>query len=141
MVRRYVRHWQLHRSEARIVLPAIAAPWIANFIHVAGLSPFPFIDSTILAMAATGPALAFSVLRGVVCNILPIAQSRWIDELDEGLLVTDCEQRILLINQPAREIFAALGATQEAMAQVQFPAQYGWLEQALAADTSHPEPI
>ena len=43
LIRRYVGRWRQHRVEAAVVLPAIAAPWIANLIHVSGMNPFPFL--------------------------------------------------------------------------------------------------
>ncbi len=92
----YRQSARLHRRQIGIMLLGATVPWLANifFVVVRGSN----IDYTPIAFLITGAAVAWGIFKVGLVEITPIIRKRVIDEMQEGMLVLDEQNRILEAN-------------------------------------------
>lgn len=92
----YRQSARLHRRQIGIMLLGATVPWLANifFVVVRGSN----IDYTPIAFLITGAAVAWGIFKVGLVEIAPIIRKRVIDEMQEGMLVLDEQNRILEAN-------------------------------------------
>jgi diguanylate cyclase (GGDEF)-like protein/PAS domain S-box-containing protein len=99
-----LRSSPLLKKQYHIVLTASFLPWGLNILSeyvVQSRNPF---DLTPLVFGLSGVLFTYSMLRGRFMNIIPVARSRIIESMSDGVLVLDTQNRIIDIN-PAMEVF------------------------------------
>jgi diguanylate cyclase (GGDEF)-like protein len=95
----YFRRWHTRRREAVAVCVAILLPWGANVVAVAFNSA---LDFTPLAFCGTAVLLYWVIRRDYLSELLPVARSRVLEVIDDGVLVVDAADRVLDANPAAR---------------------------------------
>ena len=94
----------LYRVQAMFVLVGTLAPWIANAIYLAGLSPFPYLDLTPFAFSTLSIAVAFGLLRLHFLDVVPVARDMVVEGLWEGVIVVGVNGLIIDVNRAAEQI-------------------------------------
>ncbi len=92
----YRRSARLHRRQIGVMLLGATAPWLANIFFV--VFRVSTIDYTPIAFLVTGTAVAWGIFKVGLVEITPIIRKRVIDEMQEGMLVLDEQNRILEAN-------------------------------------------
>jgi signal transduction histidine kinase len=100
-----IRGQGLYNYQARVMLAGMFFPWAANIIYISGLSPFPTIDLTPLALTFANVAISISFLRYRFMDIQPIAHSSVFNAMKDGVIVLDYKERIADINPVGTFIF------------------------------------
>jgi PAS domain S-box-containing protein len=109
---RSVRHmWGPYRGQAVALLVAMAVPWIGNIVYLAGLSPIPYLDPTPFAFTISAVALVWGIFGFQLVDLTPVARDRVVEEMAEGMIVLDAQNRIADIN-PAAERLLSLTTAQ-----------------------------
>lgn len=122
LTRRFRKATGIFRKQLGIVLFGVIIPWVSNLMFVAGLSPLPNVDNTPLSFTVTGIIFAYALLQYRLLDIIPIARDVLIENMSDGVIVLDSENRLVDFNpaalqslelerppqigQPAGEIFA-----------------------------------
>ncbi|MFL5806122.1 MAG: histidine kinase N-terminal 7TM domain-containing protein [Roseiflexaceae bacterium] len=122
LLRNFVRMPRVYRRQAGALLVAVCAPWAGNIVYLSGLNPFPYLDFTPFAFSISAVALAWDLLRFHLFEIVPIARSTVLENMEDGVIVIDGRNRIIDINpaaqratnqradavigQPAEQVFA-----------------------------------
>ena len=94
-----------HRSQAAVILFAVAFVWIVNAIYVSGNSPIPNMDMSPIAFVLVAGAMSWGFFRYGLLDILPVARAEIFKGLDDIILVVDENNRILDINPAAESAF------------------------------------
>ncbi len=92
----YRQSARLHRRQIGIMLLGATAPWLANIFFV--VFRVSTIDFTPIAFLITGAAVAWGIFKVGLVEITPIIRKRVIDEMQEGMLVLDEQNRVLEAN-------------------------------------------
>ncbi len=116
LIQAFVRSPQLYRGQILTMLIAVFTPWIANAIYIFGFSPFPDLDLTPFAFTITGAAMAWSIYRFRLLDIIPVARDMVIESMDDALMVLDARNRIVDIN-PAGLSIVGLQSKSDAIGQ------------------------
>jgi signal transduction histidine kinase len=103
------RSQSLYQSQSRIMLTGMAFPWIANFMYVTGLNPYPSIDLTPIALTLTALFLSISFLRYRFMDLRPIAHDSVFNAMHDGVVVLDYKERVVDINPLGSFIFQDKG--------------------------------
>lgn len=140
LVRALTRTPQLYRGQAASLLIGMLAPWVGNAIHLAKVSPFPNLDITPFSFALTGVALAWSLVRFRLLDIVPAARDMVIENLHDAVIVVDTEGRVVDLNPAARVTIgaAADGAIGKPLAEV-IPDQQNLIEKFRDLSDVHTE--
>jgi diguanylate cyclase (GGDEF)-like protein/PAS domain S-box-containing protein len=109
LVRAMARYPRYYRAQTFAVLVAILLPWLGNAIYVVGLSPLPGLDITPAAMSITGIILTYSMFKFELFELAPVARDKLIEDMRDGVIVLDMQNRIVDINPAARSQFGVNG--------------------------------
>lgn len=93
------------RSQAGVVLVAVAFVWLSNAVYVSGNSPVPNMDISPIAFAWVAGAMAWEFFRHGLLDISPVAKAAIFRGLDDIIVVIDGKDRILEINPAAESAF------------------------------------
>ena len=108
IVRALLRWPAQYRGQMTWILFAVAAPWLANIITIFNLLPI-LIDLTPFAFAITGIGMTFALFRHRLLDLKPIARDAVIEGMKDGMIILDANDRIVDINQAAKNILARVG--------------------------------
>jgi diguanylate cyclase (GGDEF)-like protein/PAS domain S-box-containing protein len=110
LVRAFVRGAPLFRTQLAAFILGAAVPWTGNIITISGLVPLPGLDVTPLAFGLSGAVFYYALFRQRGFDLLPVARSRLIEEISDGLLVLDASFRVLDLNRAAEHILGIRAA-------------------------------
>lgn len=97
------------QSQQGMVMFATLLPVLANALHIFNLNPYPMLDLTTLAFPISGVFLYISIFQLRLLDIVPIARRLAVDNIQDGMLVLDVEDRITDLN-PALENWLDINA-------------------------------
>ena len=94
----------LYQNQYRFIIIASILPWASNFYSENYFEGLHGLDLAPLTFGLSASILAASVLRTRFMKLIPIARSHLIDNMRDGILVLDAQNRIVDMN-PAMENF------------------------------------
>jgi signal transduction histidine kinase len=104
LLRVMVRSPKLYQGQIATSLAGMLMPWASNAVYLAGLSPFPFLDLTPFAFVLMDIALFWGLFRFHLMDVIPVARDRVIEQMQDGVIVLDADNRLVDINPTARQI-------------------------------------
>jgi PAS domain S-box-containing protein len=104
LMRTLFRKQGLYRRQIVALIIAALAPWIANVLYVSGNSPIPYLDLTPFAFTITIAMLAWGIFGFQLIDLTPIARDLVVDDMSDGLLVLDVQNRIADLNPAAQRM-------------------------------------
>ncbi len=94
----------LHRQQAVALVVAVLTPWLGNILYFSGLSPLRYLDLTPFAFTITVTVLTWAILGFRLVDLAPIARDLIVDEMKDGMIVLDAQNRIVDINLSAERM-------------------------------------
>jgi diguanylate cyclase (GGDEF)-like protein/PAS domain S-box-containing protein len=94
----------LYQNQYRLIIIASILPWAGNIYSENYFDVLHGLDLAPLMFGLSGIIFASSVLRANFMDLIPIARSHLIENMRDGILVLDAQNRIVDIN-PAMENF------------------------------------
>src|SRR6266480_1897716 len=104
LIQSLMRSARLYLGQAVALLIAVLAPWVGNALTISGLSPFPELDLTPFAFTISGLAVAWSLFRFRLFNIIPVAREAVIESMRDAVIVLDDQDRIVDLNPSAQRL-------------------------------------
>jgi diguanylate cyclase (GGDEF)-like protein/PAS domain S-box-containing protein len=112
LVRALGQGGELHRRQVRTILIGACIPLLADLIYLSPLASYiKGFDLTPVAFTAAGMVYLFAITRQQLLEIIPIARGRVMENMSDGVIVIDLQERIVDIN-PAAEQFLGVTAAQ-----------------------------
>ncbi len=102
LARYVIRAPHIYHLQAVAILLATLAPSISSILYVLGWSPLRGLDWSPFPFVLTGLALAWSILRYHLLEIVPVARDTLIENMKDGVVVLDIQNRVVDINPAAR---------------------------------------
>jgi PAS domain S-box-containing protein len=99
-----IRSTRLYLGQAGALLIAVLAPWVGNALTTFGLSPFPDLDLTPFAFTISGLAVAWSLFRFRLLDIIPVAREAVFESMQDAVIVVDEQNRIVDLNLAAQRL-------------------------------------
>jgi two-component system cell cycle sensor histidine kinase/response regulator CckA len=93
-----------YRGQISALLMGVLIPWVGNALYIYKLSPIPNLDLTPFTFTLAGGALAWSLFRFRLLDILPAAHDAIIKSMSDGVIVLDAQDRIVDLNPAAQRI-------------------------------------
>lgn len=100
----YVRSRSLHRAQVGLVFVAILLPLLGNLLFSAVKAATLAVDITPILFTATNVLVVVALSHYRMLDSVPISQHALLEQLSEGVVVTDDETEILHCNHAAREM-------------------------------------
>ncbi|UCD59148.1 MAG: PAS domain S-box protein, partial [Candidatus Hydrogenedentota bacterium] len=92
----------LYRGQASALLIFALAPWVGNALYVFRLSPFPHLDLTPFGFTVSGLSLVWGLFHFRLVDLVPVAQEKIIESMDDSVIVLDAQSRIIEMNPAAQ---------------------------------------
>jgi PAS domain S-box-containing protein len=103
---RFHRHF---RSRLIVLLVGALLPIVANVLYVSGALPPRGLDWTPVGLALSGLFLAWGVYRQRLFDLMPVARGWLFENMADGVVVVDDENRIVDANPGAHRMLDATG--------------------------------
>jgi diguanylate cyclase (GGDEF)-like protein/PAS domain S-box-containing protein len=103
LVRRFLQTEGIYKKQIGVVLIGVGLPWLNSIIFILGLSPFPNADNTPFSFSIAGFAFTYALVRYNLLDILPIARDVLIENMSDGVMVLDAQNRLVDINTAAEQ--------------------------------------
>ena len=110
---------------------------VVNAIYTLGIGPI--IDPTPVACGVANLFITWALFRNKLFNIMPIARTRILESMSDGIVVLDLENRIIDVNPAVCVIFQCGGAQSIGRSAADFFAQWPGLLEIAAGDGEHVE--
>lgn len=110
LVSLWLRSPHLYRLQSGALLLGAVAPWIGNGLYIFRLLPVPNLDWTPFTFAISGVTMGLSLFRFRLFDIVPVARRAIVDNMSDGVIVLDLQNRIVDINPAAQHILHASNA-------------------------------
>lgn len=94
----------VYRAQARSVIIASIFPFVATFSYAIGFTPVKGLDIIVISFVATGITLLFGIYRYNIFSILPLTQHKIIEIMQEGVVISDTEFKIMFYNSAAKKM-------------------------------------
>jgi diguanylate cyclase (GGDEF)-like protein len=105
IARNFFQESPLYRSQSIWLLIGVVIPIVANIIYVGKFFAGFLKDYTPLSFALASLVFAIGIFRYGLLEITPVARRVMIDQMDEGMIVLDFNDRIVDVNASAKELF------------------------------------
>ena len=109
MVRVYIRSRGAERTQAAILIAGALVAFVASTLTELGTVPLD-LDLAPLAVLAIGPLWLAAILRGTILDVLPLARGVLVEQMLDGVLVIDENDRVVDANPAALRILSAPAA-------------------------------
>ncbi|MFZ6026627.1 MAG: PAS domain S-box protein [Chloroflexota bacterium] len=93
-----------YRGQAATLLIAMLAPWVGNALYLSGRSPIRHLDLTPFAFTVSVLGLAWAVFGFQLVKLSPLARDLIVDEMQDGMIVLDAQDRIVDLNPAAQKL-------------------------------------
>ena len=101
LIRSLLKSPRKKRGQAMVIFLSMAISWAANIIYVLGLSPVEGLDITTLAFTLSALVLVWMIFGNHLFDLIPIARNTLVDNMPDGVIVLDSDDRVIDINPSA----------------------------------------
>lgn len=98
---------QPYRWQALILMIGTLFPWLGHLAYIAGQSPVQNVNLTPFIFAFISPLLAWELFHFRFLEILPIAQDVIIENMGDGVIVLDSQNRLVTMNAAAEQFIGS----------------------------------
>jgi PAS domain S-box-containing protein len=107
VVRGVIRGQGTSRTSGPIVLAAALLPWVGMVVYLTPLNPWPGLDMPVMAFALTGALLIWGIFTRRLFSLVPVARDLLVEQMADGLIVLDAQDRVQDANPTALRILGA----------------------------------
>jgi diguanylate cyclase (GGDEF)-like protein/PAS domain S-box-containing protein len=102
----------LHRWQIKMILAGACLPLIADLIYLSSLSEYLFdLDLSPILFTLSGGLYFYALSQRKFLDLIPVAHSRLIQSMPDGVIVLDLQDRVVEMN-PAAEHFLGIQSAQ-----------------------------
>jgi len=91
----------LYRQQANLLLFSVLTPLAGNIMYVFRLSPWDYLDLTPFAFVLSTMGISLGFFQFRLLDVVPIARDLTIENMSEGVLVVDEQDRVMDFNPVA----------------------------------------
>ncbi|WP_332898203.1 histidine kinase N-terminal 7TM domain-containing protein [Haladaptatus sp. CMSO5] len=93
------------RRQSLLLICAGVIPLLASWASVTEALPLPHLDLTPITFGLTTPLVAYTLFHYQFLDVIPVAQRKLIDEMEDGVIILDENYRIVDYNPTVTHLF------------------------------------
>jgi diguanylate cyclase (GGDEF)-like protein/PAS domain S-box-containing protein len=90
--------------QARLMLVAVALPWLVNVVIIFRIGGFGRFDATSIAFAVFAALLLWGSEHYALFDVVPVARDLVIEQMNDAVLVLDDERTVIDLNPAAEQL-------------------------------------
>jgi PAS domain S-box-containing protein len=94
----------VYRKQAVLLLLGVSMIVVPNVLYILGLSPIKRFDITPLFFGPAAILMAWAIFRYKMFDLVPLARARVFENMDNGVMVLDLQNRVLDMNTAFEKI-------------------------------------
>ncbi len=94
----------VHRTQIITLLVATILPYLVDILYLFNITPIPHLNFTPIAFTVTGILILWSLFRYRFLDLMPVARNKVIENMQNGLIVLDNQNRVIDINPAAQKL-------------------------------------
>jgi PAS domain S-box-containing protein len=101
------RRQRAYQQQIGAIIVGLILPVLGSLLTIGGLVPIPAmraLDVTPITFAVASPVIGWALFRYRLLDLTPVARDRLIEQMTDGVLVIDHEQRIVDLNPAAQHM-------------------------------------
>ncbi len=106
LLNKFLKADKVYRKQNYVIVLGTLIPWFVNILYLIGFRPYSHIDLTPYAFLTTCLVIGFGLLQLRLFDIIPVARDKIIEDLSEGILVLDTQNRVVDFNKKLKTILA-----------------------------------
>ncbi len=103
-LKKFINADSVYKKQNAIIVFGTLIPWIFNIIYLMGYRPMEHLDLTPFAFIMTTMLIGIGLIRFKLFDIVPVARDKVIEEMQDGVLVLDAQNRIIDLNTKMKQI-------------------------------------
>lgn len=128
LLREFFRWQRPYRQQLVAIVLAGLFPALSGLVYLSDWNPWPGLNLTPFSFAAVGTVFAWSLFRLHLFDLVPVAREALVEQLTDGVIVLDAQDRIVDINPAAKQLLAAadgswIGQSVESLLSADIPGQ------------------
>lgn len=104
LINAVIKYSHHYKQQTLLLMMTIPFPWIGNILYLANAEAFMYRDLTPLGFGITGLLLAINLYKYNFLDLAPVARDTLVDNMDDGVVLIDRDNKLLDINPRARNI-------------------------------------
>ena len=104
LIQKFYKTRKSLRKQVRLIILAGLFPAIAAILFLTNQNPFPLLDLNSLSFLLTGIILVYVLNYHQLMDIVPIARDTTFENMGDGIIVVDLDDRVVDINPAAESI-------------------------------------
>ncbi|MBN1369677.1 MAG: PAS domain S-box protein [Dehalococcoidaceae bacterium] len=113
-------------------------PWLMALIYVSSLNPLPGYDLTRVGFSFSGALFLLAVVRWQLLDLVPVARSRVMDTIRDGIIVVDKRNVIIDINPAAVKMLGSSNGSLIGKSLAKLAEEISWLAPLTAIGIDSP---
>lgn len=94
----------IYRQQVMLLFASILFPLLTDMLYVAGITPIENFNFTPITFSVFSGVMAVAVFRYRLFNIRPLAYDRIVENMSDGIIITDNTHTIVDINPAAQRL-------------------------------------
>ncbi len=103
-LKKFINADSVYRKQNAIIVLGTLIPWVFNIIYLMGYRPMEHLDLTPYAFIMTTLLIGIGLIGFKLFDIIPVARDKVIEEMQDGILVLDSQNRIIDLNTKMKQI-------------------------------------
>lgn len=96
-----IKHKGRYRQQGIVILLGSLIPWTSSIFYITGINIAPGLDLAPASIAISGIILIYAISYTKLLNLVPVAREALVENIPDGILALDKQERILDINKAA----------------------------------------
>jgi len=104
-VRDYRGSQGIRRTQTAVLIVGAMIPFVANWLYLANLSPYPQLDITPLGFLLSSGVFTYGLYQYRLLELVPIARKTIMEEMRDAVVTLDEDRRVADVNPRAARLF------------------------------------
>lgn len=104
IINKFIKADKVYRQQNYVIVIGAFIPWVVNILYLFDFRPYKHIDLTPYAFLTTCLVIGFGLLQLGLFDIIPVARDKIIEDLSEGVLVLDTQNRAVDLNSKFKQL-------------------------------------
>ncbi|MFK7803430.1 MAG: histidine kinase N-terminal 7TM domain-containing protein [Anaerolineae bacterium] len=100
----FIRQNEAYRWQNGIILLCALTPWFGNAVYILGFNTLGKLDLSPFGLGITGALLYIGIFQNRLFDLVPVARRVVVENMKEGIIILDVNQRIVDMNPAAKKI-------------------------------------
>ncbi len=104
LLKKFMNADKVYKRQNVIIILGTFIPWFVNVLYLLGFRPMNHIDLTPFAFILTSTLIGIGLVQFRLFDIIPVARDKIFEEMQDGVIVLDTQDRIVDLNSKMKSI-------------------------------------